>query len=138
MSNKTIRAIKTEDLKEKLADTRQELMNLRFQIETGQQTDTSRLKITRRLVAQYETILHERELGIHLEADKAAEKAAEKEAKKAAEKEDKKATEKEEKKSVKKEVKKTVEGESKPIARKESRKPAEKANKKAAEKEGTK
>jgi large subunit ribosomal protein L29 len=35
-------------------------MNLRFQIVTGQLTDTSRLKITRRLIAQYETILTER------------------------------------------------------------------------------
>jgi large subunit ribosomal protein L29 len=36
-------------------------MNLRFQIVTGQLTDTSRLKITRRLIAQFETILSERE-----------------------------------------------------------------------------
>ena len=37
-------------------------MNLRFQIITGQLTDTSRLKKTRRLIALYVTILHEREL----------------------------------------------------------------------------
>jgi len=38
-------------------------MNLRFQIVTGQLTDTSRLKIIRRQIAVYETILRERELG---------------------------------------------------------------------------
>ena len=37
-------------------------MNLRFQIVTGQLTDTSRLKQTRRQIALFETILHEREL----------------------------------------------------------------------------
>ena len=36
-------------------------MNLRFQIVSGQLTDTSRLKQTRRLIAQYETVLRERQ-----------------------------------------------------------------------------
>ena len=51
-----------EELETKLSDTRQELMNLRFQVVTGQLTDTSRLKKTRRLIARFETILHERQL----------------------------------------------------------------------------
>ena len=42
------------------SDARQELMNLRFQVITGQLTDTSRLKKTRRQIAVYETVLHER------------------------------------------------------------------------------
>ena len=58
-----IRLLSTEEIKTKLADTRNELMNLRFQLVTGQLTDTSRLKITRRQIALYETILRERELG---------------------------------------------------------------------------
>ena len=37
-------------------------MNLRFQVVTGQLTDTSRLKVNRRLIARYETLLREREL----------------------------------------------------------------------------
>jgi large subunit ribosomal protein L29 len=37
-------------------------MNLRFQVITGQLTDTSRLKQSRRLIAQFETLLREREL----------------------------------------------------------------------------
>jgi len=64
MKTSEIRLLGDTELKTKLADTRQELMNLRFQVITGQLTDTSRLKQTRRLVAQFETILHERELGI--------------------------------------------------------------------------
>ncbi len=56
-----IRLLATEELKSKISDTRNELMNLRFQTVTGQLTDTSRLKVTRRLIARYETILKERE-----------------------------------------------------------------------------
>ncbi len=57
-----IRLLATEELKTKLSDSRNELMNLRFQAVTGQLTDTSRLKVTRRVIARYETILKEREL----------------------------------------------------------------------------
>jgi large subunit ribosomal protein L29 len=64
MKMSEIRLLGDAELKTKLADTRQELLNLRFQMVTGQLTDTSRLKQTRRLIAQYETILQERELGI--------------------------------------------------------------------------
>jgi large subunit ribosomal protein L29 len=45
-------------------------MNMRFQIVTGQMTDTSRLKRTRRLIALYETVLRERDLGITKEGEK--------------------------------------------------------------------
>ncbi len=62
MKTSEMRLFSVEELRSKLADARQELMNLRFQVVTGQLTDTSRLKISRRLVAQYETLLHEREL----------------------------------------------------------------------------
>ena len=70
MKTSEIRLIGDAELKTKLADTRQELLNLRFQMITGQLTDTSRLKQTRRLIAQYETILHERGLGIGQEGGK--------------------------------------------------------------------
>lgn len=60
MNTSEIRLLSTEELNTKVSDARNELMNLRFQIVTGQLTDTSRLKITRRLIAQYETILSER------------------------------------------------------------------------------
>lgn len=62
MKTKDIRILSEAELRSKLADARQEYMNLRFQVVNGQLTDTSRLKQSRRLIAQYETILHEREL----------------------------------------------------------------------------
>ena len=63
MKTSEIRLLTTDEIKTKLADARNEFMNLRFQIVTGQLTDTSRLKIIRRQVAVYETIIRERELG---------------------------------------------------------------------------
>jgi large subunit ribosomal protein L29 len=63
MKTAEIRLLGIEELKNKLADARHELMNLRFQVITGQLTDTSRLQQTRRLVARFETILREKEAG---------------------------------------------------------------------------
>ena len=60
MNAKEVRALSTDDLKKKLLDSRQELMNLRFQVVTGQLTDTSRFKVTRRQIALFETVLTER------------------------------------------------------------------------------
>ncbi len=65
MKTSEIKLLSIGEIETKLADTRQELMNLRFQIITGQLTDTSRLKKTRRLIARYETILRE-----HQDAEK--------------------------------------------------------------------
>lgn len=62
MKNSEIRALSFEELKAKLADARRELMNLRFQFVTGQLTDTSRLAHTRKMIAKYETILHEQSI----------------------------------------------------------------------------
>ena len=70
MKTSEIRLLSTDEIKTKLADARNELMNLRFQVVTGQLTDTSRLKIIRRQVATYETIIRERELGIVSEGAK--------------------------------------------------------------------
>jgi len=62
MKTADLKLLSKGEIETKLADTRQELMNLRFQVITGQLTDTSRLKKTRRLIARYETILREHEL----------------------------------------------------------------------------
>ncbi len=62
MKTADIRNMSDEEIRSRIDDTRQELMNLRFQVVTGQLTDTSRLKRVRRQIAQLETILHEREL----------------------------------------------------------------------------
>lgn len=65
-----IRLLSNEELKAKLADARQELMNLRFQTVTGQLTDTSRLRQTRQEIARFETILRERQLTASKEGEK--------------------------------------------------------------------
>ena len=57
-----IKLFSDEELGTKLEDARQEYMNLRFQVITGQLTDTSRLKKMRRTVALFETIVREREI----------------------------------------------------------------------------
>jgi len=64
MKTSEIRLLTIDEIRTKLADARNELMNFRFQIATGQLTDTSRLKVIRREIATYETIIRERELGI--------------------------------------------------------------------------
>jgi large subunit ribosomal protein L29 len=70
MKTSEVRELTIDEIKTKLVDSRNELMNLRFQIVTGQLTDTSRLKIIRRQIAVYETIIRELELGIVLEGEK--------------------------------------------------------------------
>jgi len=54
-----IRKMNMDELRAKLADSRHELMNLRFQQVSGQLTDTSRVRILRRDIARMETILNE-------------------------------------------------------------------------------
>ena len=59
MNAKEIRELSVEEIKNKILDARQELMNLRFQMVTGQLTDTTRFKVIRRDIARFETILTE-------------------------------------------------------------------------------
>ncbi len=54
-----IRKMTLEELQAKLADTREELMKLRFQQVTGQLTDTNRLSALRHDIARMETIYSE-------------------------------------------------------------------------------
>ncbi len=101
-----IRLMSNEELVTKLADTRQEYMNLRFQITTGQQTDTSRLSAMRKTVAQYETILRERQLNLNQDLEAKAKTAKPKASKRPT-------------KETKAEVKKTVASEGVAIPSKE-------------------
>ena len=64
-----IRLLSDQEVTTKLADARNELMNLRFQIVMGQQTDTSRLKATRRQIALFETIVSERRIAGIMEGE---------------------------------------------------------------------
>jgi large subunit ribosomal protein L29 len=58
-----------EEIRSKLVQTRNDYMDLRFQVVSGQLVDTSKLKQTRRLIAQYETILREKELEEMIEGE---------------------------------------------------------------------
>jgi large subunit ribosomal protein L29 len=57
---KDLRDLTDEQLEDRLADTRQELFNLRFQSATGQLENTARLRIARRQIARILTVQHER------------------------------------------------------------------------------
>ncbi len=61
MNNSEIRVLSVEEIKSRLNDAREELMNLRFQQATGELTDYTRIRHTRRLIARLSTILHEKE-----------------------------------------------------------------------------
>jgi large subunit ribosomal protein L29 len=54
-----IRKMSMEEIRAKLSDSREELMKLRFQQVTGQLTDPNRLRLLRRDIARFETILNE-------------------------------------------------------------------------------
>ena len=50
-----------EELEGKLAETRQELFNLRFQSATGALENSARLRLAKREIARILTVRHERE-----------------------------------------------------------------------------
>ena len=62
MKVKEIREMTTEEINKKIALTKQELFNLRFQQATGNLEKPSRIRELRHLVARLKTVLREREL----------------------------------------------------------------------------
>jgi large subunit ribosomal protein L29 len=50
-----------DDLEHRLADTRKELFNLRFQSATGALENTARLKLAKREIARILTVQHQRQ-----------------------------------------------------------------------------
>jgi large subunit ribosomal protein L29 len=60
MKTAEIQALATEAIQARLNDAKEELMNLRFQQATGELTDYTRLRYTRRTIARLATILNER------------------------------------------------------------------------------
>ena len=63
MKARQLRDLTDEELVEKLAQTRQELFNLRFQSATGALDNSARLRSAKREIARILTVRHERELG---------------------------------------------------------------------------
>jgi large subunit ribosomal protein L29 len=69
MKASEIRLLSIEEIKSKLLDTRKEYMTLRFQVVSGQLADTSKLQQMRRLIAQYETIMKEKQMEAEAEGE---------------------------------------------------------------------
>ncbi len=61
MKVEDVRKLAAEEIRTKIADSRDEMMKLRFQQVTGQLTDSSTLRTLRRNIARMETILVESE-----------------------------------------------------------------------------
>ncbi len=57
-----LRVMEYSELETRLAETRQELFNLRFQLATGQQDNTARIGQVRKEVARIATIMREKEI----------------------------------------------------------------------------
>ncbi|OGN92669.1 MAG: 50S ribosomal protein L29 [Chloroflexi bacterium RBG_13_50_21] len=55
-----IRALSTEAIEAKLNDTKEELMKFRFQLSSGELSDFTRLRQTRRIIARLTSVLNER------------------------------------------------------------------------------
>ena len=60
MKPRELRDLTDDELERKLADTRQELFNLRFQSATGALENPARLKLAKREIARILTIRNER------------------------------------------------------------------------------
>jgi large subunit ribosomal protein L29 len=62
MKTEEIRDLSNRQLRQRIEDARQELFNLRFQVETRKTKNTSGIRNTRRDIARLETALRERQL----------------------------------------------------------------------------
>jgi large subunit ribosomal protein L29 len=66
-----IRDLATEEIRSRLEDARENYFKLRFQFASGQLTDHSQLRIARREIARFATIVRERELAMEIEDSEA-------------------------------------------------------------------
>ncbi len=64
MRARELRDLTDDELERKLAETRQELFNLRFQSATGALENSARLKLAKREIARILTIRNEREASL--------------------------------------------------------------------------
>lgn len=55
-----VRALSTDAIEAQLNDTKEELMKLRFQMSSGELSDFTRLRQTRRTIARLSSVLNER------------------------------------------------------------------------------
>ncbi len=59
-----LRELTDAELQKKLADSKEELFKLRFQLATGQLDNPMKIREVRRRIARVKTVIRERELGI--------------------------------------------------------------------------
>ncbi len=64
MKARQLRDMTDDELEKRMAETRHELFNLRFQATTGALENSARLRLARREIQRILTIKHERELGL--------------------------------------------------------------------------
>ena len=64
LTAKTLRELNDEELEQKLAETRRELFNLRFQSATGALENSARITLIKREIARILTVRGERTAGL--------------------------------------------------------------------------
>ncbi|HEX9711154.1 MAG TPA: 50S ribosomal protein L29 [Actinomycetota bacterium] len=64
MKAEELRGMADDELARKLAETKEELFNLRFQLVTGQLDNPMRIKQVRKDVARIMTVMRQRELAV--------------------------------------------------------------------------
>lgn len=69
MKTHEIRDLTTDEIRKRLDDAREEIMRLRFRQATGELTDTSQIRLTRRTIARFVTILDERARAAEIEGE---------------------------------------------------------------------
>jgi large subunit ribosomal protein L29 len=72
MKASEIRDLSVEEMRTRLAETKEELFNLRFQNATGQLDNYKRLSELRRDIARFKTLLRDAELHEHAEQGEGA------------------------------------------------------------------
>lgn len=65
MKTTELRDLADDELESKLAEAKEELFNLRFQLVTGQLDNPMRLGVVRKSIARIMTIMREREIAAH-------------------------------------------------------------------------
>ncbi len=71
MKARELRELSDEELRQKVAEWKRKLLNLRFQLASGQLQNTAEIKKTKRDIARALTILRERELARQREGSRA-------------------------------------------------------------------
>ncbi|NOX44839.1 MAG: 50S ribosomal protein L29 [Caldiserica bacterium] len=71
MKARELRELSDDELRQKVAEWKRKLLNLRFQLASGQLQNTAEIKKTKRDIARALTILRERELQRQREGSRA-------------------------------------------------------------------